>query len=62
MNQQAHIRYLDDYLGAFYEDNTEKKVASAKSILVLVLDLKNLEALLDHGMHPLPYRVTDTQP
>lgn len=49
MTQQAHIRYLDDYLGAFYEDNTEKKVTSAKNILVLVLDLKNLEALLDHG-------------
>lgn len=49
MTQQAHIRFLDDYLGAFYEDNTEKKVASAKNILVLILDLKNLETLLDHG-------------
>jgi hypothetical protein len=49
MNQQVNIRFLDDYMGAFYEDNTEKKVVSAKNILVLVLDLKNLETLLDHG-------------
>lgn len=49
MSQQTHIRFLDDYLGAFYEDNIEKKVASAKNILVLVLDFKNLDTLLNHG-------------
>jgi hypothetical protein len=45
---QVNIRNLDDYLGTFYEDNAEKKVASAKNILVLLLDLNNLETLLEH--------------
>lgn len=43
-----NIRHLDDYLGTFYEDNTEKKVASAKNILILLLNLNNMETLINH--------------
>jgi len=47
--EEADIRNLDDYLEAFYEDRVEPKIASARKILLLVLDYSNLEILLSHG-------------
>jgi len=48
--EEANIHYLDEYLEAFYEDKAEPKIAAARKILLLILDFRNLEILLDHGM------------
>jgi len=47
--QQPIINKLDDYIGAFYEDELEAKLKSSKVILELFQDLTNLEKLLEHG-------------
>jgi len=46
--EEANIAYLDEYLEAFYEDKAEPKIAAARKILLLILDFRNLEFLLDH--------------
>ncbi len=40
--QQPIINKLDDYIGAFYEDELEAKLKSSKVILELFQDLTNL--------------------
>ncbi len=47
--EEANIDYLDEYLEAFYEERVEAKVKSARRILLLILDYRNLERLLNHG-------------
>ena len=39
---------LDDYLQLFYEEQVEKKIIGAQSILYLCLDNKNMEIMLSH--------------
>jgi len=46
--EEADIAYLDEYLEAFYEEQVEPKIAAARKILLLILDFRNLEYLLDH--------------
>jgi hypothetical protein len=46
---EASINDLDDYIHYFYEENTEHKIAATRKILLLTLDLKNIEILLNHG-------------
>ena len=58
---QVNIKNLDDYLSNFYEDNIEKKVASARNIMILMLDLKNLQTLIEHGNIPHYSRVPAAQ-
>ena len=48
--EEANIGYLDEYLEAFYEESVEAKIAAARKILLLILDLGNLEAMLNHGI------------
>jgi hypothetical protein len=50
--QQPYINKLDDYIGAFYEDELEAKLKSSKLILELFQDFANLESLLEHGTPP----------
>jgi len=52
--EEANIAYLDEYLEAFYEDKAEPKIAAARKILLLILDFRNLEFLLDHGIKLTP--------
>ena len=40
---------LDDYVGYYYEDNLDNKIAATRKILLLTLDFKNIEMLLNHG-------------
>ena len=47
--QPPKINRLDDYIGAFYEDNLDAKIQSSKLILELFQDFNNLESLLEHG-------------
>tara|TARA_B110000503_G_C6848774_1_gene289914 strand:+ start:150 stop:281 length:132 start_codon:yes stop_codon:yes gene_type:complete len=34
---------------AFYEDDSESKIAATRKILILTLDMKNIEYLINHG-------------
>jgi hypothetical protein len=34
---------------AFYEENSEIKIAASRKILILTLDMKNIEFLINHG-------------
>jgi len=34
---------------AFYEDDSEIKIAATRKILILTLDMKNIEYLINHG-------------
>ncbi len=47
--EEANIARLDEYLEAFYEEQTKPKIAAARKILLLLLDMNNLEILLEHG-------------
>lgn len=44
----AKIEDLDEYLSAFYEENYEVKIVASRRILILTLDMKNLEFLINH--------------
>ena len=33
----------------FYEENSETKIAATRKILILTLDMKNIEFLINHG-------------
>lgn len=41
---------LERFLEAFYEEKVEPKIAASKNILLLTMDFKNLEFLLNHGI------------
>ena len=45
----ANIDQLDEYLMAFYEENSEIKIVASRKILILTLDMKNIEYLINHG-------------
>lgn len=52
MNQEvdeASIDQLDEYLMAFYEENQEIKIVASRKLLILTLDMKNIEYLINHG-------------
>ena len=34
---------------AFYEENAEIKIIASRKILILTLDMKNIEYLINHG-------------
>ena len=51
--EEANIAYLDEYLEAFYEEQIEPKIAAARKILLLILDFRNLEYLLEHGINTI---------
>jgi len=34
---------------AFYEENSEIKIAASRKLLILTLDMKNIEFLINHG-------------
>jgi hypothetical protein len=36
-------------LEAFYEESLEAKIAASRKILLLTMDFKNMEFLLNHG-------------
>jgi hypothetical protein len=40
---------LEQFLEAFYEEKLEAKIVASKNILLLTMDFKNLEFLLNHG-------------
>jgi hypothetical protein len=40
--QPPKINKLDDYIGAFYEDNLDAKIKASKDILELFQDFNNL--------------------
>jgi magnesium-transporting ATPase (P-type) len=43
------IGRLEEYIGAFYEDELEAKIRSSKDILLLFQNFANIETLLEHG-------------
>lgn len=45
---QAQIEELDDYLSNFFEENAEMRISAAKKILLLTMDIKNIDTLLEH--------------
>ena len=47
---EANLESLDEYLMAFYEENSEIKIAASRKILILTLDMKNIEYLINHGI------------
>ena len=47
--EQASLDQLDAYREALYEDSLEIKIAACRKILLLTLDMKNIEELLNHG-------------
>lgn len=49
MDRPAALNQLDEYVGSFYEEALEAKIAASKKILELFQDFGNLEALLEHG-------------
>jgi hypothetical protein len=48
--EEANIDDLDQYLEAFYEDDIGKKILASRKVLLLLLEVKNLEDLLSHGL------------
>jgi len=45
----ADINEIDEYIGQYYEENIDNKIAATRKILLLTLDFKNIEILLNHG-------------
>jgi hypothetical protein len=35
----------------FYEENAETKISATRKILILTLDMKNIEYLINHGKY-----------
>ena len=48
---EANINDIDEYIGYYYEDNIDYKVAATRKILLLILIFKNIEIILNHGMY-----------
>lgn len=40
---------LNECLDAFYDERLEPKIVAARKILMLTMDFKNMEFLLNHG-------------
>ena len=47
---EANINDLDDYIQYYYEENIDHKIEATRKILLLTLDMKNIEILLNHGI------------
>ena len=47
--EEASVEDIDEYLSVYYEDKMELKIAVTRKILLLTLDMKNIEFLLNHG-------------
>lgn len=47
---EANINDIDEYITYYYEENIEHKIAVTRKILLLTLDFKNIEILLNHGI------------
>jgi hypothetical protein len=47
--ENASLNQLDAYLEVFYEEDIETKIVATRKILLLTLDIKNMEYLLNHG-------------
>lgn len=45
---EANINDLDDYIQYYYEENIDHKIEATRKILLLTLDMKNIEILLNH--------------
>lgn len=41
---------LSECLDAFYDEKLESKIVASRRILMLTMDFKNMEFLLNHGM------------
>lgn len=50
---EANINDLDDYIQYYYEENIDHKIEATRKILLLTLDMKNIEILLNHGISHL---------
>lgn len=48
-DQEASIYELEEYIQATYEDKMELKIASARKILRLTLEMSNIEYIIKHG-------------
>lgn len=48
-NLNASIHELDDYIASYYEDDIDLKISTAKKILLLTLDMKNMEHIVTNG-------------
>ena len=42
-------KVLDECLEAFYDDSMEAKIVASRRILIMAMDFKNMEFLLNHG-------------
>lgn len=50
---EASIYNLEEYIQATYEDKMELKIASARKILRLTLEMSNIEYIIKHGNNQL---------
>lgn len=47
--EYAQLSEINKYMESFYDENIETKVAGARKVLLLFLEVSNYQELIEHG-------------